>query len=63
MLKEMKELKREYRDNFNQLKIYKSDLKNLQDNIDAAKEQLIFKFEEWYLKEFEHTGGSTSAPK
>lgn len=45
MLKEMKELKREYRDNFNQLKVNKSDLRSLQDNIDTAKEQLIYKFE------------------
>lgn len=29
MLKDMKELKREYRDNFNQLKAYKQELKSL----------------------------------
>lgn len=53
MLKDMKELKREYRDNFNQLKGNKSDLRSLQENIDAAKEQLIYKFEQWYEDEFE----------
>ena len=54
MLKDMKELKREYRDNFNTLKINKQDLKGLEDNIDAAKEQLIFQFESWFEKEFDH---------
>jgi len=33
MLKEMKDLKREYRDNFSKLKGLKSDITNLQNNI------------------------------
>lgn len=53
MLKEMKELKRDYRENFNVLKGYKQELKSLQENIDSAKEQLIFTFENWYESEFE----------
>jgi len=35
------------------LKVNKADLNGLQDNIDAAKEQLIFQFEKWYEEEFE----------
>ena len=54
MLKDMKELKRDYRDNFNQLKVNKQDLKGLQENIDAAKEQLIYQFENWFELEFDH---------
>ena len=54
MLKDMKELKREYRDNFNKLKAYKQELRSLQENIDVSKEQLIFQFENWYNEEFEH---------
>jgi kinesin family protein 6/9 len=57
MLKDMKELKREYRDNFNTLKGYKSELKSLADNIDVSKEQLIYQFENWYTEEFELSQG------
>jgi len=53
MLREMKDMKRDYRDNFSQLKALKQECANINDNIDAAKEQLIFQFEEWYASEFE----------
>lgn len=53
MLREMKDLKRDYRDNFSGLKALKQECQSLTENIDAAKEQLIFQFEEWYASEFE----------
>jgi hypothetical protein len=53
MLKDMKELKREYRENYSQLKTFKQELKSLQENIDASKDQLIYQFETWYDSEFE----------
>lgn len=38
MLKELKDLKREYRDNYSQLKGLKQELQNHQQNIDQQKE-------------------------
>ena len=38
MLKELKDLKREYRDNYSQLKGLKQELQNHQQNIDKQKE-------------------------
>lgn len=57
MLKDMKELKREYRNNFNDLKGLKQELKSLQENIDRSKEQLIMAFEQWYAEEFDQGSG------
>lgn len=52
MLKDMKDLKRDYRDSYSKLKGLKQELSSLQYNIDAQKEQLIFQFENWYADEF-----------
>lgn len=60
MLKDLKDLKREYRDQYSNLKGLKSDLLSLQKNIDASKEQLIFKFEQWYADTFEHNAQSNA---
>ena len=38
MLREMKDLKRNYRDNFSKLKGVKSDINSLQNNINVSKE-------------------------
>lgn len=38
MLREMKDLKRDYRDNFSKLKGLKSDINSLQNNINASKD-------------------------
>ena len=38
MLKDMKDLKREYRDNFSKLKGVKSDINSLNNNINASKD-------------------------
>lgn len=52
-LREMKDLKRSYRENFSKLKGVKTDINNLQNNINTSKEQLIIKFENWYIEEFD----------
>ena len=46
-------MKRDYRDNFSMLKANRSELQNMQAQIDASKEQLIYQFENWYANEFE----------
>ena len=46
-------MKREYRDSYSTLKANKSELANMQAQIDASKEQLIYQFENWYATEFE----------
>lgn len=53
LLKEMKDLKRSYRDNFDKLKSLKVEVSDIQANIDNTKQQLIYNFENWYLLEFE----------
>ena len=55
MLKEMKDLKRDYRDNFSKLKGLKQELASLQINIDKSKEQMIYLFENWYIDTFEES--------
>jgi hypothetical protein len=57
MLREMKDLKRDYRDTFSRLKASKQDFNNYQDNIDQAKQQLIHLFEVWYADNFESAVG------
>ena len=53
LLKEMKDLKRDYRDSYGKLKGLKEEMNSLQANIDASKEQMIFQFENWFADEFE----------
>ena len=53
MLKELKDMKRDYRENYSKLKGFKQELASLQANIDTSKEQLIYQFETWYSEEFE----------
>lgn len=62
MLKELKDLKRLYRDNFSKLKGLKQEMANLQANIDASKEQIIFRFENWYADNFEQGPIGVSQP-
>ena len=53
MLRKMKDLKKIYRDNFAELKNYKTEFAEGQRQIDTIKEQLISAFEEWYAEEFD----------
>lgn len=56
MLREMKDLKKEYRDMFADLKVYKQDHHDAQQQIDVLKEKLLIGFENWYRFTFEHSG-------
>mmetsp|Transcript_23266 Transcript_23266/g.17688 ORF Transcript_23266/g.17688 Transcript_23266/m.17688 type:complete len:161 (-) Transcript_23266:215-697(-) len=53
LLKEMKDLKKAYKENFHQLKNLKADVNSLLFNIDSLKQSLIANFEAWYEEEFE----------
>ena len=53
MLKQMKDLKKSYRDSFNRLKAFKSEFSDAQTQIDLIKQRLISEFEGWYAIEFE----------
>lgn len=53
MLREMKQQKKIYRDLFNQLKSQKTEVNDMQTNIDMSKQMLISNFETWYSQEFD----------
>ena len=53
MLRELKDLKKEYRENFAKLKEYKADIQVIAQNVNTSKEQMIIKFEQWYQEEFD----------
>ena len=53
LLKEMKDLKKNYRDNYDKLKNLKVEINDIQTNIDNMKQQLLYNFEQWYIEEFE----------
>ena len=53
LLKEMKDLKKSYRENYDKLKNLKGEVEDIQTNIDNYKQQLILNFEQWYAEEFE----------
>jgi hypothetical protein len=48
LLKEMKDLKKNYRENYDRLKNLKVEVNDIQTNIDNYKQQLIVNFEQWY---------------
>lgn len=52
-LKNMKELKRQYRDCYNELKDFKSEAVFQQNAIDSGKTQLVNDFEQWYFETFQ----------
>ena len=58
MLKQLKEFKKVYRENFDKYKGLKGDAFFIQNSIDQMKEQLIFKFEVWYDENFESPEGA-----
>ena len=58
-LKKMKELKRNYRDAFNQLKELKNEANFISQAIDSAKTQLVNDFELWYSDNFAAESGTT----
>lgn len=62
MLKQLKEFKKVYRENFDKYKNLKGDAFFIQNSIDQLKEQLIFKFEVWYDENFEAPAGDAEKP-
>ncbi len=60
-LKEMKDLKKNYRDNYDKLKNLKLEVNDIQANIDNLKQQLIGNFETWYAEEFDVGAGGNYA--
>jgi meiotically up-regulated gene 157 (Mug157) protein len=53
LLREMKDLKKSYRDAFATLRTAKEDNHSAQQQIDLLKEQLLVMFENWYANTFE----------
>ena len=53
LLRQMKDLKKIYRDSFQKLKSLKLSYSENQSQIDVTKELLISKFEQWYASEFD----------
>jgi kinesin family protein 6/9 len=53
LLKEMKDLKKGYRENFDKMQNLKVEVSDLRTNIDNMKQQMIYNFENWYIEEFE----------
>ena len=53
LLRQMKDLKKIYRDSFQKLKSLKLSYSENQSQIDVTKELLISKFEQWYAAEFD----------
>lgn len=52
-LREMKDLKRDYRELFKELKELKSAISFSQQGIDNIKQRLVTEFEKWYEETFE----------
>ena len=51
-LQRMKELKKTYRDNYEQLKSLRGEVYYIQQSIDQLKQQLVSAFEDWYIATF-----------
>jgi len=52
-LRELKQLKKQYRDSYKELKELQRETKFTQQAIDNQKQKLISEFEEWYSETFE----------
>ena len=53
LLRELKDLKRGYRDQYEKLKQVKVGINDAQGNVDNMKQQIVLDFERWYSEEFE----------
>ena len=52
-LQKMKELKKNYRSAYSELRSTKSQVNQLQGSIDQAKQKMVAQFEQWYDDNFE----------
>lgn len=55
----MKELKKSYRESFEQLKNIKAEVFYIQRSIDELKQSLVSAFEEWYANTFDEEDTET----
>ena len=55
LLRELKDLKRGYRDQYEKLRQVKVAINDAQGNVDNMKQQIVLDFERWYSEEFEST--------
>jgi len=55
----MKELKKQYRENYEQLKNIKAEVFYVQRGIDELKQSLVSSFEEWYVNTFDEEDTET----
>jgi kinesin family protein 6/9 len=53
LLREMKDLKRSYRDQYEKLRQVKLSINDAQNSVDSMKQQIVIDFERWYSEEFE----------
>lgn len=53
LIRQLKDLKKDYRDIYNGIKDLKSHINFSQQSIDSAKQKLVQEFEKWYLETFE----------
>lgn len=60
-LREMKDLKRQYRDLYSKLRDCRSEMTYSQQAIDSNKQRLVGEFEEWYADTFAEEGTGVSA--
>ena len=53
LLREMKDLKRSYRDAYEKLRHVKTQMSDTQNSIDGMKQQIVYEFEKWFGEEFD----------
>lgn len=53
LLRELKDLKRSYREHYDRLKQAKVTIADAQANVDGMKQQMVLDFERWYSEEFD----------
>lgn len=56
LLREMKDMKRAYREDYERLRAAKGAIADAQANIDGTKQQIVVAFEQWHAEEFEDGG-------
>jgi len=59
LLTELKELKKEYKENHGELKSVQSDISYCQKLVDQARQRLVQEFDMWYLESFVQLGDQT----
>lgn len=63
MIRQLKELKKTYREKFDELKRVKDEINNITLAIDQGKQKLVYDFETWYGERISSVPQARSAPK